>query len=116
MPDSLLFLAPSPPGVSVSQNGRDSVLMSWTPPSGEPAVTGYIIYYKQDGGQRLSQSVRATATAAIITGLSNGTYSITVVATSSTLPSNESETAVVTIGIQLHLCGPGMHVTCGDNV
>ena len=93
--------APSPPsGVSVSQNGLGSVLVSWTPPSGEPAVTGYIIYYQQDGGQRLSQSAGSADTTATITGLTAGvTHSVTIVATSTTLPSIESEAEILTIGI-----------------
>ena len=92
--------APSPPsGVSVSQTGLDYVLVSWTPPPGEPVVTGYIIYYQQDGGRRLSRSVEYTATTTTITGLIVGTnYSITMVATSSTLPSIESEAETITIG------------------
>ena len=94
--------APSPPsGLSVSQNGLDSALVSWTAPSGGPAVTGYIIYYQQEeeGGQRLSESAGAAATTASITGLIAGvTYSITMVATSSTLPSTETAALTVTIG------------------
>ena len=62
-------------------------------------MTGYIIYYQQEeGGQRLSESTEA-ATTTIITGLIAGaTYSITMVATSSTLPSTETEEQTVTIG------------------
>ena len=93
--------APSPPsGLSVSQNGLDSALVSWTPPLGGPAVTGYIMYYQQeDGGQRLSESAGIAATTATITGLIAGaTYSITIVATSSTLPSTETAVLTVTIG------------------
>ena len=79
--------------------------MSWTPPSGKPAVTGYIIYYQQDGGQRLSQSAGPTATTVTITGLVAGaTYSITMVATSSTLPSNKTETVTVNIGTYYSVC------------
>ena len=92
---------PSPPSaVSVSQNGLDSVLVSWTPPSGEPDVTGYIIYYQRDGGQRLSENAGATATTATITGLITGTtYSVTMVATSSMLPSNETVVQTVSLGM-----------------
>ena len=63
-------------------------------------MTGYIIYYQQEeGGQRLSESAEAAATTASITGLIAGaTYSITMVATSSTLPSTETEALAVTIG------------------
>ena len=92
---------PSPPsGLSVSQNGLDSALVSWTAPSGGAAVTGYIIYYQQEeGGQRLSESAGTAATTASITGLIAGaTYSVTMVATSSTLPSTETAALIVTIG------------------
>ena len=64
-------------------------------------MTGYIIYYQQEeeGGLRLSESAEAAATTASITGLIAGaTYSITMVATSSTLPSTETEALTVTIG------------------
>ena len=90
----------SPPSaVNVSQNGLDSVLVSWTPPSGESDVTGYIIYYQQDGGQRISENAGATATTATITGLIAGaTYSISMVATSRTLPSTETAAQTVTLG------------------
>ena len=93
--------APSPPsGVTVSQNGVDSVQVSWTPPSGEPAVTGYIIYYQQqDGGHTGSVMAGAAATTATINGLMTGaTYSITMVATSSTLPSIVTGAVTITIG------------------
>ena len=102
---SYLFLpppAPSPPsGLSVSQNGLDSALVSWTAPSGGATVTGYIIYYQQqeEGGLRLSESAEAAATTASITGLIAGaTYSITMVATSSILHSTETAALTVTIG------------------
>ena len=93
--------APSPPSdLTVSQNGLDSALVSWTAASGGAAVTGYIIYYQQEeGGLRLSESAGAAATTASITGLIAGaTYSIIIVATYSTLPSTETATLTVTIG------------------
>ena len=64
-------------------------------------MTGYIIYYQQEeeGGLRLSESAEAAAITASITGLIAGaTYSITMVATSSTLPSTETAALTVTIG------------------
>ena len=84
----------------MSQNGVDSVQVSWTPPSGEPTVTGYIIYYQQqDGGHNGSVMAGATATTATVTGLMTGaTYSITMVATSSTLPSTVTAAVTITIG------------------
>ena len=94
----MLLLAPSPPShLDVSQNGPDSVLVSWRAPSEEPAVTGYVIYYQQqDGDQNLTESAATTAN---ITGLTVGaTYSFTMVATSSTLPSTETAALNITIG------------------
>ena len=93
--------APSPPsGVSVSQNGPGSLLVSWTPPpSGGATVTGYTIYYLYS--QTLySVMAKANVTSATITGLIAGvTYSINVVANSSTLPSIVTTAPGVTIGI-----------------
>ena len=81
--------------MSVSQNGLDSILVSWTV-SGESIVTGYIISYQQQDGVH-SDSVTAV-TSTIITGLMIGaTYSISIVATSNTLPSTET-TDDITIG------------------
>ncbi|CAI8021976.1 Down syndrome cell adhesion molecule homolog, partial [Geodia barretti] len=81
--------APSPPSdVKLSQNGLRSVLVSWT--SGVPAVTGYVVYYQeQNGEQNGSVTAEGSESAANITGLNPGTnYSIEIVATSSTLPSD----------------------------
>ena len=87
----------------MSLNGVDSVQVSWTPQSGE-AVTGYIIYYQQqDGGHNGSQMAGATTTNATITGLMTGaTYSITMVAASSTLPSTMTAAETITIGMSMH--------------
>ena len=92
--------APDPPSVlTLFRNGKDTILVSWTAPSGGAAVTGYMIYYQEDGGERLSVSAGASATTASITGLTVGaTYSITMVATSSTLPSTVTGPQTVTIG------------------
>ena len=77
--------------MSASQNGLDSVLVSWTS-SGESIVTGYIIsYQQQDGTHTGSETAADTDTSTIITGLMIGaTYSISIVATSNTLPSTET--------------------------
>ena len=87
--------------MTVSQNGVDSVQVSWTPPSGEPTVTSYIIYYQQqDGGHNGLVIPGATTTTSIIIGLMTGaTYFITMVATSSTLPSTVSAAETITIGM-----------------
>ena len=95
-----IFAAPSPPSnVIVSQNGLESLLVLWT--HGESIVTGYIISYQQQDGVH-SDSVNVnetTVTSTIITGLMIGvTYSISIVATTSTLPSNVTTAPDITIG------------------
>ena len=80
-------LAPSPPSnVRVTQNGFNSLLVTWTP-SQEPDVTGYTTTYQQiHGGQ--SGSLNTNQTSITITELIVGaTYSIGVLANSNTLPS-----------------------------
>ena len=96
---SLLFFipAPSPLDVSVHQNGltSTSVLVSWR--AGEPTVTGYVIRYhqKSSGGQNGSWTTQENETSLIITELVPGaTYSIEVIATSDTLPSNVTTTDI----------------------
>ena len=95
--NQLFFAAPSPPSnVIVSQNGLESLLVSWT--GGESIVTGYIISYKQQDEVH-SDSFTETVTSTIITGLMIGTtYSISIVATSSTLSSNVTTAPDITIG------------------
>ena len=90
--------APDPPSdLTLSRTAMDVLLVSWTAPS--QAVTGYVIYYQQDGGERMSVSVEASATSYNITGLTIGaTYSISMVATSNTLPSNITESQTITLG------------------
>ena len=63
-------------------------------------MTGYIIYYQQQaGGHNGSEIAGATATTATISGLITGaTYSITIVVTSTTLPSSETAPVIITIG------------------
>ena len=100
----LLSPVPSPPsGVMVSQNGLNSLLVTWIPSAG-PAVTGYTIFYQQqDGGESGSAEtweidtnegesgsveVGETDTSVTITGLMRGaTYALSIVANSNTLPS-----------------------------
>ena len=81
----IISLGPPPPSdVSVSQNGLNSLLVTWTP-SG--SVTGYTVHYQQIDGTQ-NGSVIATDTSVIITGLMVGaTFSISVSANSNTLSS-----------------------------
>ena len=92
--------APPPPSdVAVSQNGLNSLLVTWTPSPG-PNVTGYTISYQQiGGGDGGSETVEETATNVIISGLmTKATYSIDISTDSSTLPSNVFTVSNVTIG------------------
>ena len=83
----------------MSQNGLGSLLVSWTPPSGGADVTGYTIYYQYSMALP-SMTAEATTTSTTITGLITGvTYSINVVANSTTLPSNVTTAPDITIGI-----------------
>ena len=83
--------APSPPSnVRVSQNGLNSLLVTWTPSEGLN-VTGYTVIYQEiDGGLRGSLTTAETYIyqRRYITGLIAGaTFSISVSADSSTLSS-----------------------------
>ena len=74
------------------------LLVSWIAPS--QAVTGYVIFYQQDEGERMSVSVEASATSYNITELNIGTtYSIFIIATSNTLPSTVTGPHTITLGI-----------------
>jgi hypothetical protein len=95
--------APSPPsGMKVSQTGFDSLLVSWRSEAGD--VIGYNISYY--GDQNGSEWVGNSATSVTITELTNGeTYSIFIVAISTTLPS-AATTLTHTLGkwLQSSLC------------
>ena len=77
-------------------------------------MTGYIIYYQQqDGGHNGSKMAGAAATTATITGLmTRATYSITMVATSSTLPSTVTAAVTIITGMLMILCERILH--CGQ--
>ena len=74
--------------------------MTYTQSEG-PGVTGYTIYYQSniDGEERKSVMAGDTNNSTVIKGLTAGTtYSISMVANSSTLPSNVTTGPDVTIG------------------
>ena len=87
-------LAPSAPSdVRVTQNGLNSILVSWT--AGDMSVTGYFISYSSEEGRKTnSLSAEENDTNITISGLTIGEdYTVNISASSSMLPS-----AVVTIG------------------
>ena len=73
----------------VAQTSATSVTVSWTPPTDGTGVTGYRIFYTEDGGSKQSRGVSGASTSMdTISSLRTGsTYSITIVATSGGLPS-----------------------------
>ena len=92
---------PSPPsGVRVSQNGLESVLVSWTPPSDVTVVTGYIISYQAHGGVRDSVLIAAGDISATVSRLSVGiTYSISMASNSDFFISHETTSLEIVLGI-----------------
>ena len=69
----------------------------------EQPVTGYMVYYTTEG-QSESLTMKANETEAIVADLIPGaTYSIEILALSSTLPSNLTTTEYFTIGEFLKL-------------
>ena len=86
-----LLAAYNPSNVRVSQTGLNSLLVSWAYHPSLPAVTGFLISYYQDGGNSGSVTAGQNDSNVTISGLITGsTYSIKIVANSSTLPSNPS--------------------------
>ena len=82
------------------QDGPTSIRVTWTPPDPLDGVTGYRIDYTNGGGSSGNVSVDGGSTDNyILTGLTNGeTYTISIVATSNTLPSS-AVMANMTVGL-----------------
>ena len=88
--DANLLGPPPPTDVAGVQDGPTSIRVTWTPPSPLGDTTGYRIHYTNGGGSSGSQTVSGGNTMThTLTGLTNGeTYTISIVATSNTLPSS----------------------------
>ena len=94
-----MLQAPSAPSdVRVTQNGLNSVLVSWT--AGDMSVTGYFISYSsEEGGEINSLSAEESDTYITISELTVGTtYTVNISAKSSTLPSTVVTTHI-TLGM-----------------
>ena len=75
----------------VTQNGLNSLLVTWRYSSWPALVTGFLISYYEDGGHNDSVIGGNNDTNVTIAGLITGaTYSISVVANTTTLPSYAS--------------------------
>ena len=98
------LLAPDPPvDLSVSQNGMNSVLVSWTPATtGSISPTGYTItlHPLQDSpGEPVTATAGPTDTSTTVFDLiERAIYSVSIVANSNTLSSNITGPENVTIG------------------
>ena len=80
-------------------NCSNTIVVSWTPPSGGTPPTGYIIYYEAtSGGADVgSATVSGASTSEVtITGRASGVYTVRIVTLSDQLPSNCS-TVIETI-------------------
>ena len=93
-------IAPDPPSnLTISITGLDAVIVSWTPSSGGAVVTGYVIYYQQEGGNVMTMNAGADETNITISGLIGGNiYFVTLLATSTTLPSEVIGPITLTFG------------------
>ena len=99
-----------PTGLVAVQSALTSIQVSWTAPaSGGASRTGYRIF-NQTGGSEENVDVGPTATSHTLTGLQSGaTYSISIVALSSTLPS--TVVGPVTVIIE----GALLYISCAYN-
>ena len=82
---------------SLKQISATSVRVEWSQPSGGATVTGYVVHYS-DGDTDRIESVPASSTSSLITGLTNCiSYTFSVEATSEHL-SGESESLTIELG------------------
>ena len=99
------YTAPDPPtDLDVTQASATSVTVSWTPPTDTTGVTGYRIYYTENGGSEQSRNVSGTRTNKdTISGLITGsTYSMKIVATSKGISSAVAGPKEIALGKRCH--------------
>ena len=87
-------VASDPVITSLESISSSSVRVEWSQPSGGATVTGYVVHYS-DGDTDRTESVPASSTSSLITGLSiYTTYTISVEATTEHL-SGESGSCII---------------------
>ena len=87
-------VASDPVITSLEPISSSSVRVEWSQPSGGATVTGYVVHYS-DGDTDRNESVPASSTSSLITGLTiNITYNFSVEATSEHL-SGESGSCII---------------------
>ena len=83
---------------SLNQTSSTSVRMEWCQPSGGATVTAYVVHYS-DGDTDRNESVPASSTSSLITGLTiNITYNFSVEATSEHLSGESDILTIITLG------------------
>ena len=95
------FPVTSPPtDLTAVQTGPTSIDVSWTPPTPLGDITGYIIYYTNDDNTDSVTIDDGSTDEYTLSDLQNGgTYTISIVATSSSDLPSESVLADMTVGL-----------------
>ena len=97
-----------PTGVRAVQDGPTSIRVTWTPPSPLGDTTGYRISFSGESSSD-SVSVNGESSYIILANLESGKiYTISIVATSSHLPSEPVMTAPVALGKSLYVVLPAV--------
>ena len=97
----LTALSP-PTNLKVAKASATSVIVSWDPPTDTTGVTGYLIKYTEKGGsEQFSDVTGASTKMHKIPSLKTGSaYSVTIVATSKDLSSEEAGPQMVALGMR----------------
>ena len=97
-----------PTDVRAVQDGPTSIRVTWTPPSPLGDTTGYRIFFSGEGSSD-SVSVNGESSYIILANLESGEiYTISIIATSSHLPSESVMTAPVALGKSLYVVLPAV--------
>ena len=95
-----LPVAGDPTLISLEQSSSTTVSVTWNPPSGGGAVTGYVVHYR-NGSSAQTEMKSPSSTSTNITSLTKcATYTISVEATSQHL-SGESEEMDISLSSEL---------------
>ena len=86
----------------VTQVTDTSVMISWTPPTDTTDVIGYRVFYDDGTREQFMDITGSGMSTATVSGLTTGsTYTITIVATSDSLPSEVVGPEMVKLGMKI---------------
>ena len=97
-----VLVASPPTDLTAVQAGPTSIDVSWTPPTLLGDTTGYIIYYTNDdntGGDSVDIDGGSTDEYTLMNLHNGDTYTISIIATSSSVLPSESVLADMTVGL-----------------